>query len=313
MLPITSNMGVNSMLFRSAALSLCVLCGIANATPVLTGSAVASACEANEFNCNVAEFGPAGPVSVSGVSLLSVTDQNAQKSGEGFGTAAAFDSSLADTGGTVSYGLITGNGFSSADENNFDIPPNTNINNTTASTTFDGSFRDTVTVTAVTLGTGSGLSSGAPVTLRFQVSQAFDVLCQGNLDTNDANVAAEFSVNGVQVASVSDDCHSPVSSPLLGTAIVNTQVGAQLDIEGSLVIETNAQGFNLQANEANADPPSAHFYIDALTPGAAYTSASSTDYESRPATNVAEPSTLALLGLGLMGVWLADRRRESLR
>jgi hypothetical protein len=94
------------------------------------------------------------------------------------------------------------------------------------------------------------------------------------------------------------------------TFTVPTTVGADLPVEGQLNVVAGASGFNVDfsASTAAVDPPSSVFYIDSLTPGASYTTASGNTYFT-PASGVPEPGTLLLFGAGLLGVIGATRRK----
>jgi hypothetical protein len=151
---------------------------------------------------------------------------------------------------------------------------------------FEGDWSDTLTVTSSTL------ALNTPVTLLFTMSFNSSTVCAG-LNTS-PQVTAEFEAGSQNVTATSTNCNATFQ----GTRQLdlNTFVGASTAIFGSLNLDAVAgQGASVQV-----DPP-INFFVDSETAGASYTTASGVTYFS-PTSSVPEPSSLMMLGVGLLGL-----------
>jgi PEP-CTERM motif-containing protein len=86
--------------------------------------------------------------------------------------------------------------------------------------------------------------------------------------------------------------------------VFDTRVGAAVEVSGSLftrAIVTSTPPVFGARGEVDAES-TAVAHLDCLTPGCSYTTDSGFSYTTSPAA-VPEPGILALLGMGIAGVW----------
>ncbi len=162
---------------------------------------------------------------------------------------------------------------------------------------FEGVWRDTLTVTS------SSLPIGTPVSLLLTMS--LDATLAASQRGGDFDAAATFELGNSHLSIVAN--HAGTFHQVQ-TLVFSTRVGAVLSPVGELQAlggETDSPGTS-EYKLVDASH-TALFYIDVLTPGATYTTASGYTYFS----STPEAPTLVLLGSGLIGV--ACQLRRSLR
>jgi hypothetical protein len=202
------------------------------------------------------------------------------------------ENAFAQTFGSISYGQIKGyvHGDSSA----------TKLGEADGITDYQAYWADTATVTSTTLGFGT------PVT--FLMTLDVDAILAG-VGPGGMNLTAELIVgNGNQLlANTTTQGAFDYSKGML----VTTFVGAKLSLEGGLLLDAVTQAANCGGCSPTYTVDSSHtanYYLDAITPGVSYTTASGYTYFT-PA--VPEPSSFLLFGSGALG--LAQLLRRKLR
>jgi PEP-CTERM motif len=198
--------------------------------------------------------------------------------------------------------------FASASGGIFSDGPNTYASG--GSLNVGAGWGDILTITSTTL------SIGTPV----------DILLTLDLDGSLAgNNLDNFSLASPRIIT-SLNCYNTISgqiilqkdqqnifSPVHLQATYHTKVGDNLQIEQNLSIlgsVVGQLGLNQKIGSFTADFfHTGHGYIDILTPGASYTSASGTSYLSPAAAP--EPTTLSLLAFGGIATALARRKRKA--
>ncbi|MGI4788604.1 MAG: hypothetical protein ACRYFS_07115 [Janthinobacterium lividum] len=175
-------------------------------------------------------------------------------------------------------------------------------------------FSDILTVTSATL------AAGTAVVLQ-QTLVADDTITLGN-DYSFAYVGGYLSLDsyadatrGSSLGSVTFADHSQDTYIHNVQGTVQAYVGEQLYLFGNLGSTTGSSGVDYAGTTfATGDAgDTAHFYIDSLTPGVSYTTASGQSY-SLPAA-VPEASTTVSFGLllafGMGGVVVAARKKKA--
>lgn len=188
--------------------------------------------------------------------------------------------------GTVKFGSITGEAYAAATGNGG-----------AAAAQFQGAWQDSLMVTSATL------ARGTPVQLRFTLITNGSIACTGPLHSASFNASFSFTTGSGPVTQ-GTTCNTSISDSVPLT--LSTFVGADIAVEGQLTEQATASNIGT-ASSADVDPPSAQFFIDSETTGATYTTGSGNTYFSPvSAAATPEPSSLALLGTGLMGLAAAS-------
>ncbi len=176
--------------------------------------------------------------------------------------------------GTVAFGALSGTVYGAGPGNGLGAGQ------------YTGNWDDILTVTSTTL------EAGTPVNLLVALSVDTTTTCSGS---GTVLTTASFSGGGAGLSFQSAACNTTFNKS--GTALISTAVGSSFEIEGEL--DLSAEAVNLPGS-ASVDPSSGVF-IDSETPGASYTTASGTNYET-PTQSVPEPSLALLLASGLLAL-----------
>lgn len=161
---------------------------------------------------------------------------------------------------------------------------------------------DELTLSHPTLPVGSPIQFMASHGLSWIFSGTTLANCGG---LNSLAVSSQFSL----VGTLTDQCQS--AGHIGASSVVNALVGDTLAIWGQLIIGAyvvDGGQVSLSANVLNT----ANYFIDPLTPGLTYTTASGATYLTPNTTPVPEPTSLSLLGLGALTLTLRSRRRARL-
>jgi hypothetical protein len=284
-------------LFRLRTLGLVILAGLSSLTSRtafadafdLSANAVASACSVLAFPpCDTQQL-ETGLIPINSIVVSPINASLSVSVGGDSATASA------ETSGTVTYGQITGFVTGSASEAN-PGPAGIDSTSTSGQGTFIGQWQDTLTITS------SSLQAGTPVTLDFTLLTNASLSCTGPSGTVEAT--ATFEAN-LSVEQLSDNtCNTPFQQSQQMTFL--TAVGDTVSVSGQLNLFASGEGANGVTSTGTADPPQSSFFIDSLTAGVSYSSASGQTYFT-PASTVPEPASFLWLGIVLTGI-LTPRR-----
>jgi len=112
---------------------------------------------------------------------------------------------------------------------------------------------------------------------------------------------------GTYTGTVSRTFTDTVFNGLSRSFAVQLIVGQTYNVRQELYAQAYVQGM-LAASATSNYWSTLHFYLDPLTAGASYTTASGTDYRSVAAVPVPEPGAFALFGTGITGLLGLKRR-----
>lgn len=205
------------------------------------------------------------------------------------------------------------------------------IGNLSASGTATGTGDEGGNITVETSFNDSLMITGPSGTLEFailfdpvgSVSTMQDVTNEGGVE---ATMSASFEASDLSVAFGNETvcieagqvCSGDQGTASLLMGTVSTQAGDEIDLYAEMVITALADGTYYcnptvapcldQVSASASAAFDGQFYVEALTPGAGYTSLSGVDYSSIP-----EPGSVVLLGSGLLGllVWIGARRLSA--
>jgi len=230
--------------------------------------------------------------------------------GSSFNDGIGSGNAASNVFGTVSLGTITG--FAEADSQEFEPPGRGGGVGSDAS--LSAFFQDQITVVS------SALPADAPVDLLFTL--VLDSKATGNcaVAENEAAVDTSFGATGPGTLTGLDLQNStcqPAASSQSVQGIAQTFVGATLSIEGNLGLSSIAGGLTDGTKIVNiADAAhTSEFFVDSLTPGASYTSASGVSYIQPAASSVPEPHTFGMIVLASVALLIlrrSNRRRRTL-
>ncbi len=266
----------------------------------------------NGSSLKVLTDGTGGPGSTDGLFLPGVTtfSQAPLLTASAFNDGIGSGNAAANVFGTVSLGTITG--FAQADSQEFEPPGRGGGEGSDAS--LSAFFQDQITVVS------SALPVDTPVDLLFTL--VLDSKATGNcaVGGNIAAVDTSFGATGpgtLTSLGLQNSTCQPAATSQSVTGIAQTFVGATLSIEGSFVASSIAGGLTDGTKLVNV-ADAAHtskFFVDSLTPGASYTSASGVSYLEPAASSVPEPHTFGMIVLASVGLLIlrrSNRRRRTM-
>jgi hypothetical protein len=237
--------------------------------------------------------------------LLAYTQLNVSTA-TSFSNGPAYGGSDANAFGSVSLGKITA--FAQADSQTLESGP-LRLSGDIGRGNFGGKFQDQISVVSSTLPEFTPVFVIASLTLHSLES----ISCQSAdcLNASDAQASANFDVFGSQSQAGLFLPNFPSSqAPETVLAYVFTFVGDTIDIHGFLGVDATVEGLTdgSSAKAITDATDTASFFIDVVTPGASYTTASGTAYFTP--TPVPEPSTITQLGpVVMLGIFWILRRR----
>jgi hypothetical protein len=287
---------------RGTGVALVLLLGILGESSAwadsfgLTVSALAAPCINGAGQCNIQGL-DVGPLQVNSITVNPIFSYATY----GFPALGNGATALAQTEGTVRFGAITGSVFGSAYES-CPSPPGSDCFEAIGAGRFDGFWNDTLTVTSRTL------PAGSPVDLMATASIDAETHCTGVGASVQALAFLEAepgTLGGVPPLVLSSNlCNSVFQQSQSET--FTALVGESVFVQGQLSLLASGYALNSEPAVATVDPPASQFFINSLTPGSTYVTASGHSYSSTP-----EPGTLMLFGSGLLGLGTVLRRRSS--
>ena len=240
--------------------------------------------------------------------LLAYTQPNVSAE-TSFIDGLTYGGSSANAFGSVTLGKITA--FAQADSQTLEEGP-VHLSGDIGRGNFGGKFQDQISIVSSTLPEFTPVVIVATLTLHSLES----IACESAdcLNASDALAYASLDVFGSQAQLSAALPNFPSSqAPETLFEYMFTFVGDTLDIHGYLGVDATAQGVTdgSTAKAITDAVDTASFFIDVLTPGASYTTASGTAYFTP--TPVPEASTVTLLGSVLMlAVFRIFRRDRSI-
>jgi hypothetical protein len=152
----------------------------------------------------------------------------------------------------------------------------------------------------LSLASDQSIPSGPCTDLPFAINAGTKAIATGSLTIGETLVRQ----------SVTGSACTESSTNVLATGLFSVNRGYTLNVDSTLQLISNITQSGAGLSESIVDAGhTMKFFIDPVTDGAFYTSASGNDYRTLEASPVPEPASLFLLGGGLMALGRARKRK----